>query len=117
MRGDAEEGRDYGRNAVIWLWDRTRREDHYIITRNSYGVHSRFFEPGPYHPEHESMCIEFVDSYQSALARPEAPGRPHRLFDRAVANYDHSAPARHRQTAAYIAADGVPVLTSSPAAR
>ena len=69
VRGDAQEGRDYDRDAVVWLWDRTSREDQYIITRNSEGVHSRFFEPGPYHPEHESMCIEFVDWYLSALER------------------------------------------------
>ena len=72
VRGDAEEGRHYDREAVTWLWDRTTREDQYIITRNSEGVHSRFFEPGPYHPEHESMCIEFVDWYLSALERSEA---------------------------------------------
>ena len=69
VRGDAQEGGDYDRDAVTWLWDRTTREDQYIITRNSEGVHSRFFEPGPYHPEHESMCIEFVDWYLSALER------------------------------------------------
>ena len=71
--GDAEEGRDYDRDAVTWLWDRTTREDQYIITRNSDGVHSRFFEPGPYHPEHESMCIEFVDWYLRAFERNQAP--------------------------------------------
>ena len=71
VRGDAEEGRDYDRDAVTWLWDRTTREDQSIITRNSEGVHSRFFEPGPYHPEHESMCIEFGDWYLAALERDE----------------------------------------------
>lgn len=69
VRGDAEEARDYDRDEVTWLWDRTTREDQFIITRNSEGVHSRFFEPGPYHPQHESMCIEFVDWYLSAMAR------------------------------------------------
>jgi len=72
VRGDAEEGRDYDRDALIWLWDRTTREDQYIIGRNSEGVHSRFFEPGPYHPEQERMCIEFVDWYISALEGPAA---------------------------------------------
>ena len=60
VRGDAEEGRDYDRQAVIWLWDRTTKEDEYIISRNSAGVNSRFFEPGPYHPEFESLCLDFV---------------------------------------------------------
>ena len=69
VRGDAEEGRDYERDALTWLWDRTTREDQVIIARNSDGVHSRFFEPGPYHPEHERLCIEFVDWYLDALER------------------------------------------------
>lgn len=69
VRGDAEEGRDYDRNALTWLWDRTTREDQFIIMQNSEGVHSRFFEPGPYHPEQERLCIEFVDWYLEALGR------------------------------------------------
>ena len=77
VRGDAQEGRDYDREQLIWLWDRTSIEDQYIIMRNSEGVHSRFFEPGPYHPQHESLCIEFVGWYLSAMERgPAAPPRP-----------------------------------------
>ncbi|MDD9961430.1 MAG: aromatic ring-hydroxylating dioxygenase subunit alpha [Gammaproteobacteria bacterium] len=71
LRGDAEEGRDYDRGAVTWLWDRTTREDEYIISRNSAGVNSRFFEPGPYHPEFESLCLDFVDWYLDALEQPQ----------------------------------------------
>ena len=67
VRGDAEQGRDYDREAVTWLWDRTTREDEYIISRNSAGVHSRFFEPGPYHPEFESLCLDFVGWYLTAM--------------------------------------------------
>lgn len=69
VRGDADEGRDYERDALTWLWDRTTREDRSIVLRNCEGVHSRFFEPGPYHPEQERLCIEFVDWYLEALAR------------------------------------------------
>ena len=68
VRGDAEAGRDYDRDALIWLWDRTSVEDKHIIERNSAGVNSRFFEPGPYHPEHESACLDFVDWYLTAMA-------------------------------------------------
>ena len=71
VRGDAKEGRDYQRDALTWLWDRTTREDQSLIMRNSEGVHSRFFEPGPYHPEHERLCIEFADWYLEALQRPD----------------------------------------------
>ncbi|MCY3621907.1 MAG: aromatic ring-hydroxylating dioxygenase subunit alpha [Gammaproteobacteria bacterium] len=69
VRGDAEEGRDYEREALTWLWDRTTREDQTLILRNSEGVLSRFFEPGPYHPAQERLCIEFVDWYLDALGR------------------------------------------------
>ena len=69
VRGDAEEGRDYERDSLTWLWDRTTREDQLLIMRNSEGVHSRFFEPGPYHPEQERLCIEFVAWYLEALER------------------------------------------------
>ena len=69
VRGNAEAGRDYNRDALTWLWDRTTREDQLLIKRNSEGVHSRFFEPGPYHPKQERLCIEFVDWYLEALLR------------------------------------------------
>lgn len=69
VRGDAEEGRDYDKEAVTWLWHRTTQEDEYIIMRNSAGVNSRFFEPGPYHPGYEYICPDFVKWYLTALSR------------------------------------------------
>lgn len=69
VRGDAEEGVDYDRDAVTWLWHHTTLEDEYIIMRNSAGVNSRFFEPGPYHPGFEYICPDFVNWYLQALAR------------------------------------------------
>jgi Rieske 2Fe-2S family protein len=67
VRGDAEEGIDYDKDKVIWLWHKTTLEDEYIITRNSEGVNSRFFEPGPYHPEFEFLCLDFVDWYLDTM--------------------------------------------------
>ncbi len=67
VRGDAEEGRDYDRDALTWLWHHTTLEDEYIITRNSAGVNSRFFEPGPYNPAYEHLCVDFVNWYLQAL--------------------------------------------------
>ena len=64
---DAEEGKDYDKEAVIWLWDHTTQEDEYIIMRNSAGVNSRFFEPGPYHPEFERLSLNFVNWYLGIL--------------------------------------------------
>lgn len=67
VRGDAEEGVDYSKKRVSWLWDHTTQEDEFIITRNSEGVNSHFFEPGPFHPEFEELSMMFVDWYLKAL--------------------------------------------------
>ena len=67
VRADAKEGVDYDKDAVSGLWHKTTQEDEYIITRNSEGVNSRFFEPGPYHPEFESCCLDFVAWYLEAM--------------------------------------------------
>ena len=67
VNGDAEEGVDYNIEKLTWLWHETTQEDEYIIMRNSEGVNSKFFSPGPYHPEHEALCIKFVEWYLSIL--------------------------------------------------
>lgn len=72
VNSDAEEGKDYDIDKVSWLWDYTTREDEYIILRNSEGVNSRFFEPGPYHPEFEEVSIDFVNWYLEGLQNAPA---------------------------------------------
>ena len=57
------ETRRYEAERVAWLWHYTSLEDEYIIVRNSEGVNSRFFEPGPYQPEFEEVCIDFMAWY------------------------------------------------------
>ncbi len=47
VRADAEEGRDYDRARLTWLWDVTTHADKAIIERNQEGVKSRYYEPGP----------------------------------------------------------------------
>ena len=47
VRGDAEEGKDYDREALMWLWDVTTYADEKIITDNWKGVRSRYYRPGP----------------------------------------------------------------------
>ena len=69
VRGDALEGRDYNVDEVTWLWHHTTQEDDYIISRNSAGVNSRFFEPGPYHPEFEATLQQFIQWYLHTLER------------------------------------------------
>jgi len=67
VAGDAREGTDYSRDKLIWLWHNTTGEDEYIISRNSAGVHSLLFEPGPLQPEFESMLMAFHDWYLANL--------------------------------------------------
>ena len=67
VRGDAVEGKDYDVDKVTWLWHHTTVEDEFIIRRNSEGVNSRFFEPGPYHPEHEETLMRFIAWYLDTL--------------------------------------------------
>ena len=47
VRGDAEQGRDYDKERLTWLWDITTHADKRIIERNAEGVNSRFYQPGP----------------------------------------------------------------------
>jgi Rieske 2Fe-2S family protein len=67
VNGSAVEGRDYDRDALTWLWHQTTLEDEHIILRNSAGVNSHFFEPGPYHPQFEALCAQFVSWYLKTL--------------------------------------------------
>jgi Rieske 2Fe-2S family protein len=69
VRGDAEQGEDYQRDALTWLWHHTVLEDEYVIMHNSAGVNSRFFKPGPYHPGYEYIGPDLVNGCLQALAR------------------------------------------------
>ncbi len=48
INGDAQEGKDYDKQRLTWLWDITTQADKRIIEYNAEGVRSRFYEPGPY---------------------------------------------------------------------
>ena len=48
VRDDAEAGKDYDVDRLTWLWDITTQADKSIIVNNSKGVHSRYYEPGPF---------------------------------------------------------------------
>lgn len=63
---DAEEGRDYDLDRLIWLWDVTTVADKLIIEKNQEGVNSRFYEPGPF-VEMETYTKRFVEAYLAAL--------------------------------------------------
>jgi len=48
VRSDAEEGKDYDRDELMWLWDVTTYADEKIIVDNWKGVQSRYYQPGPF---------------------------------------------------------------------
>ena len=50
VRGDAQEGVDYDRDKLTWLWRVTTEADKKITEDNQKGVNSRYYEPGPYAP-------------------------------------------------------------------
>ena len=48
VRNDAEAGKDYNVDDLVWLWDVTTYADEKIIVNNWKGVNSRFYRPGPF---------------------------------------------------------------------
>lgn len=62
VRGDAEEGKDYDVDELTWLWDVTTKADKEIIVNNSRGVHSKYYEPGPFSgmEDLEQIYIEWI---------------------------------------------------------
>ncbi|MDX1401517.1 MAG: aromatic ring-hydroxylating dioxygenase subunit alpha [Kiloniellales bacterium] len=66
VRGDAEEGKDYDLERLIWLWHVTTLADKDIIERNQQGVNSSFYRPGPYAPM-ETFCNDFMAWYLDAV--------------------------------------------------
>ena len=69
VRGDAEEGKDYDVDELIWLWDITTASDKEIIVNNSTGVHSKYYEPGPFSGM-EKMERIYIEWILAELQRP-----------------------------------------------
>jgi Rieske 2Fe-2S family protein len=69
VRGDAEEGRDYDRARLTWLWDVTTHADKDIIERNQQGVNSRYYVPGPL-SSMENFTWKFISWYLATLRSP-----------------------------------------------
>jgi len=66
VRGDAEEGRDYDLDKLVWLWDVTTHADKAIIERNQQGVNSRYYVPGPLSAM-ENYTWKFLSWYLETL--------------------------------------------------
>jgi Rieske 2Fe-2S family protein len=69
VRGDAEEGRDYDRARLTWLWDVTTQADKEIIERNQQGVNSRYYAPGPLSAM-ENFTWKFISWYLATMRSP-----------------------------------------------
>jgi Rieske 2Fe-2S family protein len=69
VRGDAEQGKDYDVDKLTWLWDVTTISDKEIIVNNSKGVHSKYYQPGPFSGmEKEERA--YIDWILQELQRP-----------------------------------------------
>ena len=62
----AQEGKDYERDDLTWLWDITTIADKRIIENNQKGINSTFYRPGPY-TGMESFTRSFIDWYLHAM--------------------------------------------------
>jgi Rieske 2Fe-2S family protein len=70
VKGDAQEGVDYDRERLTWMWHVTSVADKRIIDHNQRGVNSRFYRPGPYGPM-EPQARTFSEWYLEQV-RPES---------------------------------------------
>jgi Rieske 2Fe-2S family protein len=62
VRWDAEEGKAYDREKLVWLWDVTTQADKTIIERNQQGVNSHYYVSGPL-SEMEVFTWDFLSWY------------------------------------------------------
>jgi Rieske 2Fe-2S family protein len=69
VRGDAEEGKDYDVDELTWLWDVTTQSDKEIIVNNSKGVHSKYYQPGPFSGMEKPERV-YVEWLLQELKRP-----------------------------------------------
>lgn len=70
VRSDAEEGNDYDVDELTWLWDVTTEADKTIIVNNARGVHSRYYQPGPF-SEMERLERRYIEWILQELGRKD----------------------------------------------
>lgn len=69
VRGDAAESKDYDVDKLTWLWDVTMLADKEIIVNNAKGVHSKYYEPGPF-ADMEKEERNYIEWILKELQRP-----------------------------------------------
>ena len=68
---EAEEGKDYDKEKLTWLWDVTTYADEEIIINNQKGVNSIKYQPGPYTDKERStrrFIKWYLDELQNAIS-------------------------------------------------
>ena len=66
VSANAQEGVDYDRAKLTWLWDVTSVADKLIIDQNQQGVNSRYYHPSAYGPM-EQQTRSFTEWYLQAI--------------------------------------------------
>ncbi len=66
VNADAEAGKDYDKDRLVWLWDVTTAADKRIIEYNAEGVKSRYYEPGPL-SKMEDYTWKYMSWYLQAI--------------------------------------------------
>ena len=69
VRGDAEEGKDYDVDDLVWMWDITTHADKKIIVDNWKGVQSRYYKPGPF-SKREDLERDWLEWILQELGKP-----------------------------------------------
>lgn len=64
---DAIEGWDYDVDQLTAVWRATNDQDRRLAENNFRGIRNKGYEPGPYSPTSEFMCIDFIDWYSEQL--------------------------------------------------
>lgn len=64
---DAIEGVDYELDNLTKVWMATNQQDQRLVERNTIGVSSPAYEPGPYNRIHEDSLNQFANWYCSSL--------------------------------------------------
>ena len=66
VNADAEEGKDYDKDRLKWLWDVTTVADKRIIESNAKGINSRYYQPGPL-SKMEEFTWKFMSWYLDSI--------------------------------------------------
>jgi Rieske 2Fe-2S family protein len=65
VSGEAVEGRDYDRERLTEVWDKTNQQDRWLAENNQRGVNALSYRPGPYSEIAEQGVIQFVNWYRA----------------------------------------------------